>query len=101
MEPQLDTVYAPSDEVVAREIEGETILVPLATDIGDAGDELYTLNDTGKEIWGHLDGHTTLRALAAALAAEYEAAEGEIERDVLGLVAELARRKMVVPVCGP
>lgn len=92
----LDQVYAPSEDVVAREIEGELIIVPLVAGIGDMEDELFSLNDTGKDIWRRLDGKTTLAGVASALAAEYGAQPGEIERDVMGLVAELVRRKMLV-----
>ena len=56
----LQTVCAPSDDIVAREIEGEIIIVPLVAGIGDADDELYTLNETGQAIWAHLDGQKTL-----------------------------------------
>jgi hypothetical protein len=98
MNQQMEAVYAPSEDVVAREIEGELIIVPLAAGIGDMEDELYTLNDTGRAIWDRLDGHTSLGEIAAALATEYDAPLGEIERDVLGLVQELARRRILVEV---
>ena len=101
MEPQLDAIYAPSDEVVAREIEGEIILVPLAAGIGDMEDELYTLNETGREIWHRLDGRATLRQVTVALASEYDAPTEEIERDVLGLVRELLSRRMLVQALAP
>jgi hypothetical protein len=91
----LDIICTPSEDVVAREIEGEMIIVPLATGIGDMEDELYTLNDTGKAIWEKLDGARTLAQIAAELADEYDAPIAGIERDVTGLVSELARRKMV------
>jgi hypothetical protein len=96
MTTRLDAVYAPSDDIVAREIEGELVIVPLVAGIGDMEDELYTLNETGKAIWDRLDGARTLRQIASELAAEYRASAAEIERDVIGLVTELARRKMVV-----
>jgi hypothetical protein len=92
----LDRVCSPSEDVVAREIEGELIIVPLASGIGDMEDELYTLNETGKAIWGRLDGARSLRQIADGLAAEYNAPAADIERDVLGLVTELTKRKMVV-----
>jgi len=57
----LKTICIPSDDVVAREIEGDVIIVPLATGIGDAEDELYTLNPTGQAIWQKLDGQRTLQ----------------------------------------
>lgn len=92
----LQTICAPSEDVVAREIEGELIIVPLASGIGDADDELYTLNSTGQAIWQKLDGARTLAQVADELASEYDSSRINIERDVLGLVGELARRKMVV-----
>ncbi|MCU0486454.1 MAG: PqqD family protein [Anaerolineales bacterium] len=98
MTKQMDAIYIPSEDIVAREIEGELIIVPLAAGIGDLEDELYTLNDTGRAIWSRLDGQTSLGQIAAALAAEFDAPPGEIERDVLGLVQELARRRILVEV---
>jgi coenzyme PQQ biosynthesis protein PqqD len=96
MELMLDAKCAPSEDVVAREIEGELIIVPLVSGIGDMDDELFTLNETGKAIWQRLDGQRTLRAVAEELAMEFNAPSGEIEKDVLGLMSELAQRKMVI-----
>jgi len=62
----LTTICAPSDDIVAREIEGEIIIVPLASGIGDTDDELYTLNPTGQAIWQKLDGQRTLKDIMAA-----------------------------------
>jgi hypothetical protein len=95
---RMDAVYAPSDDVVAREIAGELIIVPLVAGIGDMEDELYTLNETGKAIWERLDGRATLSAVVAALAQDYDATPEEMERDVLGLVQELVERRMLVEV---
>jgi hypothetical protein len=95
MELGLDSICTPSEDVVAREIEGELIM-PIAAGIGDAEDDLYTMNETGKSIWSRLDGKRTLRAVSNELAAEYNAPPGKIETDVLGLANELARRKMLV-----
>lgn len=92
----IDSICAPSEDVVAREIEGELVIVPLVAGIGDREDELYTMNDTGKAIWDRLDGARSLRQIANELADEYSASSGGLDRDVLGLVAELVRRKMVV-----
>jgi coenzyme PQQ biosynthesis protein PqqD len=93
-----DAVYAPSEDIVARDIEGEIVIVPLVAGIGDLEDELFTLNETGKAIWDRLDGRRSLNQIIAELAAEYQAAADEIDQDVLGLVAELVRRRMLVAV---
>jgi hypothetical protein len=96
MELTLDVKCVPSEDVVARMIEDELIIVPLVAGIGDMDDELYTMNETGKAIWLRLDGEKSLRAIAGDLAMEFDASPGKIEKGVLGLMSELARRKMVV-----
>jgi hypothetical protein len=93
-----DAAYAPSDDIVAREIEGEIIIVPLVAGIGDMENELFTLNETGKSVWDKLDGRRTLNQVIDELAAAYQAEAGEIDQDVLGLVTELVRRRMLVAV---
>jgi hypothetical protein len=75
-EVNLAAAYAPSEDVVARTIEGVLILVPLAAGIGDMEDELYTFNDTGKAIWERLDGRTSLSEIATALAEAYDVRRG-------------------------
>jgi hypothetical protein len=92
----IDSAYLPSEDVVARDIEGELILVPVASGIGDMEDEIYTLNETGRAIWERLDGKRSLREMAKALKAEFESQPGEIEDDITGLVEVLFERKMVV-----
>jgi hypothetical protein len=98
MDAQLDAVYIPSDDVVAREIEGEFIIVPLAAGIGDMEDELYSLNESGLAIWKCLDGKKSLKEISTDLAGDYTASLDEIEQDILGLVSELLRRKILVEV---
>jgi len=71
-------------------------LVPIAAGVGDAEDALFTLNETGRAIWGLLDGVRSLRQVAAELTREFEAAPAVIEADILGLVRELASRRMLV-----
>ncbi len=92
----LDSAYGPSEDVVVREIEGELIIVPLVSGIGDLEDELFTLNEAGRAIWQRLDGLRPLRAIVNELVAEFDAPAGRIEEDVVGLLEELARRKMIV-----
>jgi len=91
-----DKLYVPSEEIVAREIEGELIIVPLVSGIGGVEDDLLSLNETGKAIWNRLDGKNDLKKVIETLSEEFEAPAGEIEKDVLGLVEELLKRRMLV-----
>lgn len=94
----LNNVYLPSENVVARDIHGEFIIVPITSGIGDLEDNIFSLNESGKAIWNRLDGKKSLKDVAGALALEFESAGAEIEKDVLGLTEELLKRKMIVKV---
>ena len=93
---KLDVAYALSDEIVAREIEGELIIVPIVAGIGEMEDELFTLNKTGKAVWDKIDGKNSLKDVVEKLSVKYKASSGEIEKDVIKLVEELLKRKMIV-----
>ena len=96
----LDATYVPSEDVVFRDIEGELIIVPLTSGIGDMEDAIFTLNETGRAIWERLDGQRSLRDMVEDLSAEYQSPAGEMERDVMGLATELLKRRMLVEVSG-
>jgi hypothetical protein len=92
---KMEAVYCPSKDVVAREIEGVMLIVPIVSGIGDMEDELFSLNDTGRAIWKELDGNNTLKDIAGKLAGEFDASLAEVQEDVRGLLHELLKRRMV------
>lgn len=92
----LGKAYRPSEDVVVREIEGEIVIVPLASGIGDLEDELFTLNETARAVWAKLDGTRPLAAVVRELLAEYDAPDGVVQEDVVGLLQELLDRRMIV-----
>ena len=60
-----NSVYKPAgDNVVARDIQGEFILVPIISGIGDMEDEIFSLNETGKAVWQKMDGRKSLKDIA-------------------------------------
>jgi len=92
----INKAYMPSEDIVARQIQGEFIIIPIASGIGDLEDELFTLNETGRAIWGKLDGRRKLKEIAKDLSSEFESSPDEIEKDVTGLAKELLKRRMLV-----
>lgn len=93
-----DKVYITSEDVVARQIEDEFLLVPIASGIGDMEDALYTLNETGRLIWAKLDSQKTVNMIIDELTEEYDAPRQTISNDVCGILNELVRLNMVLPV---
>lgn len=96
--PSLEKVYARSEDVVARDIQGEFIIIPISNGIADMEDELFTLNESGRAIWDELDGKKDLKKISVELANKYDAAPQKIEKDILGITEELLKRRMLVEV---
>ena len=95
---ELAKIFVPSEDIVAREIEGELIIIPLVAGIGDLEDELFTLNDTGVAIWHQFDGKKDLQTIVDNMRQDYDVEEKEIIYDVLGWVGELVKRRILVEV---
>lgn len=93
-----DKIYITSEDVVARQIEDEFLLVPIASGIGDMEDALYTLNETGRLIWQKLDPQKTVNNLVDELAGEFDAPRETISTDVCGILSELVKLNMVLEI---
>ena len=57
---------------------------------------ILQLNETAHAIVERCDGLTSVTGIIAALAAEYEISEDELERDVAGCLDDLQRQNLIV-----
>ncbi|MGD0497254.1 MAG: PqqD family protein [Bryobacteraceae bacterium] len=90
------TICGPSPDVVARVVEGGFLLVLLGHGPNAGEDDVCFLNEGSREIWERIDGKKTLGAIAAGMAAEFDAPASEIERDVCQFAASLLERKFLI-----
>ena len=93
---KLKIIYTRSHELVEREIEGELIIIPLTSGIGDLEDELFSLNEIGRDVWARIDGKRRVSQIVKELEKIYQVEREKITADVLGFLAELAKRKLIV-----
>jgi len=84
----LDATLIRDAGVIARNIGGETILVPVTRRAQDMG--LFTLNEVGTFIWERLDGSRSLREIAGEMTSLFEVASNQAEQDLLGFARMLA-----------
>lgn len=94
------TIYKKSDSIISREIEGELMIIPISSGIGDMEDEIYSMNESGKAIWDLIDGTNSVSKIIQTLHIEFESPIEELSSDVESLLAELVRRKMIVSIDG-
>ena len=85
---ELSQRYQKNPEMVARQIAGELILVPIRQNVADM-DCIYTLNPVGAFIWDKLDGRATLADLQAAIVNEYDTDAQTAAADLAEFVQEL------------
>jgi len=91
----LNAVCMPSDEVVTRDIDGNTLIIPIFAGVVEVEGELFALNETGRAIWQKLDGRRTLKEVAALVADDFAAPAGEVESEVVTFAEELRGRRLL------
>jgi hypothetical protein len=90
----LEAQYERDPSVVAREIAGEQLLVPIRKQAADMA-AIYVLNETGARIWALMDGHRSLSDVSDILAQEYDVQPEMARADVAELVGRLQELGML------
>ena len=72
-----------SNEVLSRDIHGETVLLDLKTE------SYFGVSGVGKRIWQLLADGTTLREMSAVLAVEYKVSKETLAKDLERFVGDL------------
>ena len=92
-------VYAVSPDIISREIEGELIILPFQSGVGNIEDDMYTLNATGKDVWERLNGRDSLEDIIAAVSRDYDAPVQQIQDDIVSLIQALLEKQMIIRTC--
>ena len=81
-------------EFVTRQIAGETLIIPVAGQVGDL-DAIYTLNEVASKIWESIEGPTAVPQIVDTLTREYDVTPDEAQADVLELLDALAVKGLI------
>jgi methyltransferase-like protein len=85
---RIDQVFRKNENFVFRQIDDETILVPIKNNVGDMG-AIYNLNEVGAYVWSHLDGRNTLLDIKNGVVEEFEVSPQDAEGDLMEFVGQL------------
>ena len=77
----LDKSFIKDDNLMARNIAGETLIVPIRNRVGDLN-SIYTLNEVGARVWQLLDGQTPVGKIVKTITEEYEVSSKEAASDI-------------------
>jgi Coenzyme PQQ synthesis protein D (PqqD) len=78
-----------SPEVMVQELDGESVLLDLKSEL------YYGLDDVGTRMWQHLAERGDPAAACARIVAEYSADEATVRRDLAELIGKLAAAGLV------
>lgn len=87
---KLDQRFQVSDDVIAREVAGEMVLLDLASGL------YFGLDPVGTRVWDKLSGApSTLAEVCDVIEAEYDAPRDQIERDVIALAEQFTQKNLI------
>ncbi len=92
----LDRVYQKNQNFVFRQIDDETILVPIKDSVGDLG-AIYNLNQVAAFVWQQLDGKKTLQDIKHMMTDEFEVSSQNAEQDLKEFVGQLEKVDAIFP----
>jgi hypothetical protein len=90
----LNNLYTKKNDLVARDIAEETIIVPIRSNVGDL-DSIYTLNEIGSMIWQLIDGKNSVREIAKAVCNAFEVTLQVAEKDTIDFLNTLEQASLV------
>lgn len=92
-----DSVYRKKEDIVARQIAGETLLIPIRGRLADM-QKLFALNRVAEYIWQQLDGKQNLQAIADGVLAAFEVQEEQAAADIREFVSQLKEADIIEEV---
>jgi hypothetical protein len=86
--------YAKDADLVTRNVVGETIIVPVKSNVGDL-DSIYTLNELGTMIWELIDGQKTVNQIVEEICISYDVSPEEARKDSLEFLDSLEEAGLI------
>jgi hypothetical protein len=90
----MNVTYRKKDDLLTRNIAGETIVVPIRGKLADM-QSIYALNPVAEFVWEQLDGRRSLDEIAGDVADQFDVGKEQAQSDVREFVSELAAAGLV------
>jgi hypothetical protein len=90
-----DLRFIRNQEVVSRKIEGELVIVPIRSGVGDLN-SLYTLNSVGSVLWEFMTEGHTVGEMVERVCDEFEVTKAQARKDIELFLDSLLEEKLVL-----
>jgi hypothetical protein len=91
---RLKKIFGTGDDIISREIAGETLLVPIRGKLADM-QHIFSLNPVAKYIWEHLNGELTLEDICIGLMKNFDVEEKLAEEDLHEFIDDLLKANLI------
>jgi hypothetical protein len=81
-------------EIVAREIAGETLLIPISGKLANL-QRIYSLNPVAEYIWNQLNGMRSLQEISENVLSVFEVEREQLDEDLQEFIAELVKENLI------
>lgn len=93
---RLDRCFVKEKDLVTRCVAGETIIVPVRSNVGDLN-SIYTLNEIGTMIWQLIDCKKSVSQIVEAVCKVYDVKYEEAKNDTLDFLHSLEAAALIRP----
>jgi hypothetical protein len=90
----MDERFVRNRDVVARQIEGELIIVPIRRGVGDMN-SLYTLNPVGSLLWEFMAEDHTIPEMVQRVCDEFEVSSAQASADIESFLESMVEEKLI------
>lgn len=90
------TKWEPSNKIVARQIRGKLIIIPVEDGVADLNDVMFSFNSTGASIWKCIEQKMSFKEMCSSLQEEYSADQADIEAGAHKLIATLLDKGIII-----
>ncbi len=95
-----ESVLTKNTNVLPRDIAGEMLLIPIRGELADL-QQVYGLDELGREVWERLDGKRSAEDIAADIVEDYDVSREQCRADVLAFLSGLLDAGLVHETAGP
>ena len=89
--------YKRNQDVVSRNIDGELVIVPIRSGVGDLN-SLYTLNPVGCVLWEFMTESHTVPEMVQRVCNEFEVTQAQAQPDIESFLESMLAEQLVKPV---
>lgn len=90
-----DVVYKKNPQVVTRNIDKETILVPMFKTSAEMNC-IYSLNPAASKVWDLFDGKRSIDDIKKAILDKFDTTAQEVDKEIARLIKDLKDIKAVI-----